>query len=250
MKNVKTLANINLYAVMRNLEDLCSLDHVAKDMINGVDLSIQFLVKNGPEGQLVFKDNTCQFNRGRHRSNVKLYFTSVEHFNNMVDGDGNPIPLKGFTKLKFLLGDFMKLTDRLEHFLRPTPELLEDAKYTHINTTLTAYTAFFALAEIGNTDPIGKLSGKRIPDGKISVSIEGGPSVYLHKTNNQINAYKGIPKDARALMTFTNMKTAGDLLNGNTDSYSCIAEKTLKLKGFIPMLDNMNKLLGQVPEYL
>lgn len=250
MKHELTLANINLYAIMRNLEDLCEMDQEMKDLIKGQDIRMQISVKNGPKGMLTFKDGSCTFKRGTHPSNVKLYLTSPSHFNKMVDGEANPIPVKGFTKLNFLTKDFTKLTERLEYYLRPTDELLKDPDYKKINTTLTAYSAFFALAEIGNTDPIGKLNASRIPDGNISVTIKEGPAVYLNAKAGNLTVNKGVPDKIRASMSFSDMETAGNLLNGKVDSYTCIACKTLSLNGFVPMLDNMNKLLGQVARYL
>jgi len=250
MKHDLTLANINLYAVMRNLEDLCEMDSEMNELIKNQNLSIQMSVKNGPMGLIKFEEGKCQFKRGKHPATVKMYFKSPVHFNNMVDGKANPIILKGFTKVKFLTKDFMTLTDKLSYYLKPTEELLKDSKYTKINTTLTAYTAFFALAEIGNTDPLGKHNGSRIPNGNIAISVEDGPAICIEAKGGDLKATKGMPDNYRASMAFTDMKTAGDLLNGKIDSYSCIACKTLKLKGYIPMLDNMNKLLGQVPNYL
>ena len=250
MKDDLTMANINLYAVLRNLEDLCELDAEMKALIQNVKLSIQFLVKDGPKAVIRFESGKCTFERGVHASAVKLYFKSPQHFNNMVEGKASPIPLKGLTKLKFLTTDFTKLTDRLSYYLKPTEELLKNPKYREINTTLTAYTAFFALAEIGNTDPIGKLNGSRIPNGNIAVGIKNGPGINIHVQAGNLVSHKGLPTQFRASMMFEDMETAGKLLNGKVDSYSCIASKTLRLKGFIPMLDNMNKLLGQVPDYL
>ena len=39
-----TKAKINLFAVLRNLEDLCELDPQAKEIIKDVKLSVQFNV--------------------------------------------------------------------------------------------------------------------------------------------------------------------------------------------------------------
>jgi len=250
MKDDLTMANINLYAVLRNLEDLCKLDAEMHTLIKNVKLSIQFMVKNGPKAIIRFEDGNCTFEKGVHSSTVKLYFRSPQHFNSMVEGKANPIPLKGLTKLKFLTTDFTKLTDRLSYYLKPTEENLKNPQYAKINTTLTAYTAFFALAEIGNTDPMGKLNGGRIPNGVIAVGIKNGPGISIRAQDGKLESKLGLPTQYRASMMFEDMETAGKLLNGKVDSYSCIASKTLRLKGFIPMLDNMNKLLGQVPDYL
>lgn len=250
MKDELTMANINLYAVLRNLEDLCRLDHEMAALIKDKNIRLQISVKDGPKGRLWFDKGQCRFERGEGKCNVKLYFKSPKHFNDMIDGKANPIPLKGVTQLGFLKNEFIQMTDRLSYYLKPTDELLADARYAEVNTILTAYTAFFALVEIGNSDPIGKHNARRIPNGTIAVDVEQGPAISLKASDGKLVANKGFDKAHRASMTFLDMATANDVLNGKVDSYTCIASNKLQLKGFIPMLDNMNKLLAQVPFYL
>ncbi|NQU51609.1 MAG: hypothetical protein HQ522_03625, partial [Bacteroidetes bacterium] len=131
-------AGINLYAVIKNLEDLIALDEECRNLIKGKKLSIQFIVKNGPTAWVKFENDACQVGKGKMKSpNVKLWFKSPEHLNKMFDGDANPIPLKGYTKLGFLTKDFPKITDKLEYYLKP--ELVENpsAEYIAINTRFT-----------------------------------------------------------------------------------------------------------------
>lgn len=250
MKDALTLANINMFAVLRNLEDLCELDKEAKSLIEGTSISIQFIVRNGPNALLSIKDGRCTLTRGTGAKNITLFFKSPEHFNAMVDGKANPIPLKGFTKISFLTKDFTQLTNRLSYYLKPTKQLLEDQNYKIINTILTFYTAFFAIAEIGNHDKIGKLSAKAIPNGIIQAAIENGPSVNMVCNNGHLNARKGIVESPRARMIFNDMDAAYQLLNGKTDSYTAIASGSLRMNGFLPMLDNLNHILFKVPFYL
>lgn len=251
MTNVLTKSNINLYAVLRNIEDLCELDEEMKLLIKDTTLTIKFLVKNGPKGYLSFKGGTCKFETTQQKSHVTLYFRSPHHFNQMIDGKANPIPLKGFTKINFLKNEFITLSDRLSYYLKPTKTLLENPTYIEINTLLTSYTAFFALAQIGNTDPIGKLNAKRIPNGIINISVNNSnPSLHLIVKNGYLTVKKGLIANPRASMTFSDINTTNKILNGEIDTYSCIATDKLQMKGYIPMLDNMNKLLGQVPSYL
>lgn len=246
-----TKANINLYAVLRNIEDLCELDSEMTELIKGQNISIQFSVNGGPNGYLIFKDGKCRFKNGKEKCTIKLYFKSPQHFNGMIEGNANPIPLKGLTKINFLKNEFIKLTDKLTYYLKPTEELLKDKTYFKINTILSAYTAFFTLAEIGNTDRTGKMNASRIPNGVIGVSVlSGGPSVHIEVKNGKLETKKGIAVSPRASMTFADIETASAILNGKVDSYTCIAGGKLEMKGFIPMLDNMNKLLAQVPLYL
>jgi putative sterol carrier protein len=251
VSNALTKANINLYAILRNIEDLCILDEEMKLLIQNTNLIIKFIVKNGPEGYLSFKKGKCSFETKKQKSNITLYFKSPNHFNEMIDGRANPILLKGLTKIKFLKNEFITLSDRLSYYLKPTKELLESPTYLKINTLLTVYTAFYALAQIGNTDPVGKLNAKRIPNGTINISVNNkAPAINLTIDNGNILVNKGLATNYRASMTFASITVANKILNGEVDTYSCLATEKLQMKGFIPMLDNMNKLLGQVPSYL
>lgn len=251
MPDELTKACINLHAVLRNLEDLCQLDQEVKSLIEDKDITIQFSPKDVPKALLSFKNGQCTMIKGEGPHDIKLYFKSPEHFNQMIEGKANPIPLKGLTKISFLKNEFTKLADRLTYYLKPNDILLKDSNYAKINTILTAYTAFFALAEIGNNDRIGKVNAHRIPNGVILVSVlNGGPSISIIAKNGMLEIQKGETPNPRALMTFDSLETANGVLNGKLDSYTCIGDGRLEIKGYIPMVDNMNKLLAQVPAYL
>lgn len=251
MTDERTMASINLHSVLRNIEDLCLLDSEANSLIRGKNISIQFSVKGIPKALLSFQDGKCTMKRGEGSHDINLYFKSPEHFNQMIEGKANPIPLKGLTKIGFLKNEFMKLTERLTYYLKPTELLLKNPDYARINTILTAYTAFFALAEVGNNDELGRLNASRIPNGIVGVSVlNGGPAISIIAKEGRLQAIKGIEGHVRATMTFDSLETANGLLNGKVDSYTCIGNGKLVIKGFIPMIDNMNKLLGQVPAYL
>jgi hypothetical protein len=51
-------------------------------------------------------------------------------------------------------------------------------------------------------------------------------------------------------MVFADLEAAGSLLRGELDSYAAIGAEKLELGGFVPLLDNLNKILGLVPRYL
>lgn len=62
----------------------------------------------------------------------------------MIEGKGNPIPLKGLTKLSFLTKEFAQLTDKLSSYLRADEkDLMNPDFFYQINTKLLFYTAFF-----------------------------------------------------------------------------------------------------------
>ncbi len=251
MKDQLTMSYINLHALLQNMEELVEMDMAAASLVRNTSIAVQFNIKGGPEALLSFDKGRCRLQNSKGPCEILLYFTSPEHLNRMFEGKANPIPLKGLTKTSFLKNEFTRLTERLTYYLKPTDELLKDPDYLKINTILTAQTAFFALAEIGNNDRIGKLNASRIPDGDINVIVQdGGPSLNIKANNGRLEALKGASASPRAVMSFKNLQTANAMLNGKIDAYTCIATGDVELKGFIPMLDSMNKLLSQVPEYL
>ncbi len=249
-RNQNTLAHINLNAVIKSIVHLYELDEEVKNLVGNRNLAIQFIVRNGPSGLLKFEDGKCNFIEGRHKSNVILYFISPVHFNNMVDGTSNPIPLKGFTKLGFLTKEFNKITEKLEYYLKPTGDLLNDPDYSKINTILTFYTAFNALCQVANTDKVGIYTAKRIDDGNALATIGTTEKVFIEVKNHVLMAYAGEPEKIHAKMEFVDYETALGMLNGTIDTYSCIGSKKLQMSGYIPLLDNLNALLYQTSMYM
>lgn len=250
MDNV-TKAKINLFAVLRNIQDLCSMDAQSKELIKDVKLGVQFIVPEVGEATLTFKNGECKFTPGRASAGLKLWFMSAEHFNKLIDGEKTiPLFINVF-KVGFLLNTFTKLADRLSYYLKPTDELLENEEYFRINTYLTAFTAFYALCQIGNSDVKGKANASRIPEGKIQLTIKDGPSMVIKvDENHRMEPSMGETDNPRAVMAFGSLKTANDVLNGKSDIFSNLGSGNFAIKGYLPMLDNMSKLLSQVSFYL
>lgn len=250
MPDLKVKARCNLFAVLRGVEYLLEHDEECRKMVDGTDIAIQFNVKDGPKGNLSISGGRAVMKCGRHTCNMVLYFTSPEHFNKMIDGKANPIPLKGIHRIGFLTGPFMKLADKLNYYLRPEGKLLSDPDYFKMNTELTAYTAFYALAEIGNHDRLGMMSSSHMPDGILQVMVEDGIGIILEISGGKMTAKKGIHDDPRAILSFKNLKAAHAVLNGKLDTYTGLGNGSMSMRGYIPMLDNMNPILDLVPVYL
>ncbi len=245
-------ANINLYAVFKNLEDLVVYDSETASLVKDWDISVQFNVLNGPKGYVEFKNGACTVRRGRHiNPSVILFFISAAHFNKMVDGKGNPVPLKGFTKLGFLKKDFTKVTGKLEYYLKPRNELLEDEAYLELNTRFTLNTAAFAVRELALLDPVGKLVASSIGNGGVNLKIlPDGPCVYLDFRDGDIEPGKGQLEKPMALMSMKNVKVANDFLNGKTDEFAAVASGDVMISGQVPMLQSMSLILDRIAMYI
>ena len=251
MTDAKTLAYINMYAILGTLENLCDLSAEARELVKTKKpVSIGFEVKGGPKATLTFKNGRCRMEQGCDKCDVKLPFSSCEKFNGLIDGTVTPIPSKGFTKIGFLLKQFTPLTDLLNKYMRASEEDLADPEFFEISTKLMFYTITVAIAQIGNNDEIGKFSADHIPDGVIKVSIAGGPSVGITVKDHRMITVKTQPEHYRSIMEFGGMKLARDLFDGKVNAVAQIGEGNITMKGMINMLDNMNRILDRVALYL
>lgn len=252
MKDARVVAAINLFAVLRNLEDLCALDSEASDLVKGANLTVRFSVPSLETLNLLFNEGRCRVVRGEIvPSAIHLRFISPMHFNGMINGVKNPILTKGFSKLKFLKNNFTALTKRLEFFLKPTEKMLiADEAFSKNSTILTAYTAFYALSEVANYDNIGRAIANKMENGKVCIRIKGGPSLTLSIKNGKMTTLLGEAKNISAYMDFDTIKTAEGILRGTLDSFACIGNGSLAISGRIPLIDNINKLLNIVSAYL
>jgi hypothetical protein len=244
-------ANLNLHAVLKNLEDLVRFDEECARNAAGWEISIQFKVRKGPRAYIAFSKGTCTVDRGVcKRPSIVLYFFSPGHLNRMFDGKAMPVILKGFTKLGFLTKDFDALTKKLEYYLKPTPELLAKKDYMNVNTCFTITTATFALAEIAMFDPIGKLLAGHA-SGTLMLSIlPNGPALGLTFSHGEAVARKGKPDKPMAAMIFKDMKSANDILNSKADTFSAVVKGNLMLRGQIGMIDTVGSMLDRIPLYL
>lgn len=252
MTDSRTLAYINLYAVLGTLENLCELDSKAKEIIADIKkpVSLCFDVKGGPAATITFTKNGCRMEDGKRPCDIYIPVASCEKFNGIIDGVVTPIPAKGFTKISFLLKTFTALTDRLTELMRPTEEALKDPAFFELSTAMTFYTISVALSQIGNQDAIGKASASYMMDGEISFLIKDSYAATLRVKDNHLVTLKQKSQNPRAIMQFDNLQLANDLFNGKINAMECIGKGTVEIRGMLSMVDNMNRILDRVALYL
>jgi hypothetical protein len=187
------------------------------------------------------------------KTNIHLYMKSPAAFNDVVDGKGMPIPLKGlFKTLKFMgnkTSPFSRLTDEMTSIMR-SGKRLDGSDAAELSVKLSFYAMVAALSQIGNYDDLGKISAKHIPDGEISLEIKGAAYSTIVKKDGKLTNIRAKSKNPRSFMVFDSLETAGALIRGEVDAMACISNGSLEMKGFIPMMENLNKILNLVPKYL
>ena len=250
MKDARTMAYINLFAVLGAIPYLCQLDPKSAKLITGKSVSVGFAVKGGPEATLFFGGGQCRMVPGVERCQVKLPFSSCEKFNGLIDGTVTPIPSKGFTKVGFLLGPFTKLTDRLSAFLKPEPGALSDPEFFRISTTLMFHVIAEAIAQVGNEDNIGRFSASNIVDGTVKLTIAGGSAAALCCRDHRLTAVHQVPEQFLSYMEFQGMHLARDLFDGQVNAIAAVGLGQVRIGGMIAQVDNINRILDRVAVYL
>ena len=253
MTDSRTLAYINMYAVLGTLENLCELDEKAKEIISTIEkpISVAFDVKNGPSATLTFSKNGCRMDDGvKADCDIKIPVANCEKFNGIIDGKVTPIPTKGLTKVSFLLKTFTALTDRLTEVMRPSEEALKDADFFRLNTLCTFYTVSVAISQIGNQDAIGKFSASNIVDGDIQIGITDTVYATIRVKDNHLITIKQAPEKPRAIMEFCDLELANALFAGTVNSIDHVGNGNITIRGLISMVDNVNRILDRVGLYL
>ena len=246
-----TLAYVNLYAVLGALEELVRLDEQARGLLKGKKPTrLGIAVKNGPAATLVFEDQICRMVEGVKDCDIKLAFATCEKFNGMIAGTVTPVPRKGFTRILFLTKTFTRLTDRLTQVLRASQQALEDPAFLALSTQLMLGVIGGAVAQIGNHDQIGRFSASGIVDGQISLCIKDGPAVTIDCQDHLLCCRKERADKPRAVMEFESDRLAHQLFDGQVNAVACIGSRQIQMRGMISMLDNLNRILDRVGQYL
>lgn len=246
----KTMAYINMYAVLGGLVKLCEIVPEAKKILGKSGASIGFSVKDGPEATFTFVGGNCILKNGIEDCSIKIPFSSCDKFNGMIDGKVTPIPTKGFTKIGFLLRKFTKLTDLLTKYLRPSPEDLNDPVFFEKSTILMFHVIASAVCQIANHDKVGMASAGYIIDGAVKLEICGCQSAALIVKNNRLTYSAKVPAKITSYMSFSDIHTARDLFDGKINSVASIGTGAVRMGGNISQIDNVNRILSRVELYL
>ena len=250
MTDAKTLAYINLHAVLGSIPYLCELDDRAKELIKNEKISLGFRVKGGPSGALCFAGGKAWFAEECDSCNIILPFSSPEKFNGMIDGTVTPIPSKGFTRIGFLLKRFMPLTDILTSYLRADEKALADPVFFEKSTLLMFRLIANAIAQIGNNDPIGRASASYIVDGVIKLAIGDEHVIGIEAKDHVLRVLPEMPENFSSFMRFEDINLARDLFDGKVNAVAAVGEGKVRIGGMISQIDNVNRILDRVALYL
>lgn len=253
MTDPRTLAFLNLHAILGSIPVLCTLDEDAAAIVRDSRITLGITIKDGPTGTLSFDRGQCRFSESVTVSacDILLAFPNPEKFNGMIDGTVTPIPKKGLLRAGFLTGPFTRLTDRLSAYLRAGAEQLADPVFRKTSTLLMFHLIAHAVCCIGNEDPIGLASASYMTDGAVRIGA-GDDIAYMIRVQNHKLTVSDTPESetVTARMQFADLATARALFDGEINAVAAVGDGAVRIGGMVSQVDNINRILDRVALYL
>jgi hypothetical protein len=254
MDKEMVLSGIYLRAVLPLLEEVVRHDTVASELVKKWKCSVMLHVGGGPAVTLKFEGGKCEAVRERvSMPTVALYFGSAAKLNAMFAGKNViPLPWMGFWHLG-ILKNFTSLSKRLDFYMKPSQELLANPEHAAFIVRLMIYAALCGAKEIAeNDDHMKKTIVPATPDGTLQVEVmNGGPKAWLVKKGASFTTGKGnAPGVVDAFMEIKDVALAYQIFTGGADVMAALGAGDIRIRGLIPLVDNINALLDELSKYL
>lgn len=246
----RVLAAVNVHAVLGALPRLAELAPEAAPILAGLhrETLLSIVVAGGPRARFTFSSGGVR--EGGSGAGPVLLFASAKHLNAVIAGRAQPIPAAGPAGIRFLTGVFTPLSDLLGTYLKPTPERLADPAFAEISTLLTLHVAATAITVVANDDVSGRFSAAHMPDGDLDIEVGDAIRYRLEVKNHRMRLDPDLDGPARAALRFADLDVAGGILTGRESALACVCDGRLAMRGFIPLVDNTNRILDRVGAYL
>ncbi|MFC9473010.1 hypothetical protein ACFTS5_12560 [Nocardia sp. NPDC056952] len=243
-------AAINLHAVLGALPRLAELDSAAAAVLGTLDrdVTLTLSVLGGPEARYTFTPTSIR--PGGRGVGPRLLFTSSAHLNAVLGGTAKPIPLGGPAGIRFLTKQFAPLSEILAGYLQPASAQAESEDGADIATLLALHISAVAITVVGNEDVSGKFSAEHMPDGDFDLEVGEDIRYRLEVKDHRLRVDHDLTGSPRAALRFADLGVAGAILSGQDSALACMCDGRLTMRGFVPLIDNANRILDRVGAYL
>ncbi|MGV9859716.1 hypothetical protein ACWDTD_13840 [Gordonia sp. NPDC003425] len=248
----RVLAEINAHAVLGALPRLAELAPGAADILTGVHspTTLNLVVRGGPTAHYRFGPDGIS-TVARRASGPTLLFTSPKHFNAVIGGAAQPIPLATPAGIRFLTRVFTPLTDLLETYLRSGDDPASaDPRDPDTTTLLLLHVAATAITIVGNLDESGRFSAAHMADGTLDIEVGDAIRYRVEINDHRLRLDDDLTAPPRAALRFADLDVAGGILTGRESALACLCDGRIAMRGFIPLVDNTNRILDRVSSYL
>ncbi len=252
--NQDVLAALYLKAVIPLLEDLAEIDDAVAGVVKDWNFNLQFQLPGGLHASsLLFQGGKVEALRAKAPGAAAvLTFSDAETLNAVFQGfsDKSPRPnLYGLFHLRKLL-KVDSILKRIEYYLKPNESLLDDRAFFSHCVRLTLYAMAYGVKIVGEEDPEMIPLARGLPEGTLEIRVVDGPAVHLVVENGVFSPFKGRAEEPCAYLEFADLQTAWDMLQGRVDKFGAIGSRKIKIRGLIPLIENIDPLLDRLSLYL
>lgn len=243
-------AAINLHAVLGALPRLAELAPEARGILSGVlkPTTLTLSAPGGLRAHYTFTRDGVRAGAGAH--GPTLLFTSAAHLNKVIAGTAQPIPIGGPRGISFLTKVFTPLSALLGEYLEPSEQRRADLEFAERSTKLSFEVVSAALTVVANEDLAGRVSAEHMPDGTMDFEIGDDLRYRIRVDGHRLSREAASSDSPRAALWFQDLTVAGDVLAGRESALACVCDGRLAMRGYIPLVDNTNRLLDRVGAYL
>ena len=250
-KDARTLAHINMYAMLSCMSELCAISPAASVLASPDKPVVLCLkIRRGPALTMTFERGICKTYEGSYTHDILLRFPSYEKFNGMLDKSRIPIPIKGFGKQAFLRRNFSLLSDILGKYLGTVETGQFNEAFFQDSTSLLFSVYADAIAQVANQDSIGRFTASGMVDGTLVMSIQNGPKAALQVAGHTIKRLSDIPDSPTAIVEFKSARVARDVFDGRQGIPVCLGTGLMEPGGHMGLLLPFYRLLERVAVYL
>jgi hypothetical protein len=182
-----------------------------------------------------------------------MVFFNDAHLNSYCAGEKWKVPLirRGLLRVQELQS-FSRLSDLLERYMQPTPELLQDPAFRRVYTRLTFTIMARGLPPLVEFDTGVRQEITRLPRGMAHFTMESeGLSLWMELlAHDAISDLGWPPRVAEVELDFGSIDTAFAAMQDQLDTQAAIGSGLMTMKGLVPLADGLNGLLDRMRDYL
>ena len=244
-----TIDRERMLAYLRAHVTLRLLAHLPADDVRATAsgrMTVGLQTPGGPACQIRIAGGHIEFvDRPRHYPSLTLFFPRPAALVSTLTGGKAPVlPIPTSVKALRAIAAFRALTTRLQ-------ERFTD---TGMRPRLLLLATLFGVEEVANRDAYVAARVRRIPDGVVSIRIDGDADGWVQKSGGALRTGSGaMPpgiERANAELVFADRQAAIDLLTGACPAMLGLAERRIRLYGRLPMIQNLFPILDRVSDYL
>lgn len=249
----KVLACVKSGSAFFLLQLLAKEDDEVMRIIKGRKFGLGLHVSGGLKRSLAASDGVINIiEDSTAKTGIVFRFSDYLNLNLLLSsGKSKMFPVIKSAKAFSIINDFKKLTKRIPLYMNPEDNFLNE-NFRFI-THLLMCAALRGIKEVAENDSYTETRVATIPDGLISVKVEGdaGLEALIEKNNRGFSVYScSDGRTPNAVLSFSSVETAHRLFTGKLNAVEALGTSEIKIRGRIPMIQGLFPIMDRLSFYM